>query len=455
MWRSTFGIVTFILVFMGALTGGAVTGVAADDRMALVIGNTGYQALDPVRTANVDARALSISLSDIGFTVETGIDLEEAVLSRTVQGFAGRAANADVALIAFFGRAQQAGGENTLLPVDTRPAENPDWAGGAVPLSALVDAVARAQTVGIVLVDAARDNGLAFGPNAPAGIGPVGGVPSGVVVSLSARPGDVVDDGYRFSGAYATALGQHLDTQGVQLSDVLLRVRQAVINDTTGEQEPTAYGNATAIDFIPNPVPEPVAEPEQVADAGEATPDTGEADASDVPATDNAGPAEEAAAEAAEAADDAAEVEAGTNPLAGVIASPPRAEIATRPAEPRQAAVDEPVAADATAEEAWTDFMADADEAAPEQEPSQVAAVPAELLVSPNSHPPMNRAERERVQTALQSLGLYDYFIDAVFGNITRTGMRAFQEQIGAEPTGYLSEAQIEELYRRAAAAEQ
>lgn len=463
------GILTIAAVALAA--GGDAA--AEDGRIALLIGNTDYQTLEPVRTASVDARALTATLSELGFSVETAIDLDAGALSRTVQGFSGRAPEAEVAIIGFFGRAQQGQGGNQLLPIDTRPADDPDWASRALPLSTVIAAVAEAQSVGVVLVDAARDNDGTFGPDAPQGMAAPSSVPGNVIVSFSARPGRVIDDGYRFSSAYATGLGRHLRAEGVQLSDILLRVRQSVINDTSGEQESVVFGNATTIDFIPNPAPEPeqVAEAPPAEDAASEDSAAGEAEgpmadiAADTPRADVAAPPPDTQT----VAETTAQAEAGP----GGSAEPVMEQVAE--AAPEEAAAEDAGQAEEGVDTSWDPFggmvaqtpraivevpAPEAEGTAPEAD-EQAAAVPAErqlpaeVLESPDRDPRLTYREREAVQEAMNRLGLYDYTIDAIFGPITRAGMRRFQEEIGAEVTGHLSEEQIEELYRRAAQVEQ
>lgn len=50
-----------------------------------------------------------------------------------------------------------------------------------------------------------------------------------------------------------------------------------------------------------------------------------------------------------------------------------------------------------------------------------------------------SRDERRQVQRALQLVGLYNSGIDGLFGNGTRTAIRAFQERLSEPATGYLS----------------
>ena len=51
----------------------------------------------------------------------------------------------------------------------------------------------------------------------------------------------------------------------------------------------------------------------------------------------------------------------------------------------------------------------------------------------------MSRADRRRVQEALQRMGYYKERVDSIFGPGTRAAIRRFQGDIGAEMTGRLT----------------
>jgi peptidoglycan hydrolase-like protein with peptidoglycan-binding domain len=51
----------------------------------------------------------------------------------------------------------------------------------------------------------------------------------------------------------------------------------------------------------------------------------------------------------------------------------------------------------------------------------------------------MTKADRQRVQAALQRLGYYKGGADGIFGRLTREAIRRFQGDIGAEMTGRLT----------------
>ena len=66
--------------------------------------------------------------------------------------------------------------------------------------------------------------------------------------------------------------------------------------------------------------------------------------------------------------------------------------------------------------------------------------------VPPPSHNALDSFQRQEVQASLQRLGFYDGAIDGIFGPGTESGIRAYQQSIGAEPTGTLTRQQLNGL---------
>ena len=69
--------------------------------------------------------------------------------------------NAEVAVIYFGGHGLQAGGENWLLPVDADLRTDLDIAQEAIGLNSLMQSVGRVSVLGMVILDASRNNPLA------------------------------------------------------------------------------------------------------------------------------------------------------------------------------------------------------------------------------------------------------------------------------------------------------
>ena len=79
-----------------------------------------------------------------------------ASLAREIEDFVDAAKDADVALVYYSGHGIEAGGENYLVPVDA-DLSTPEKAGATlIPLSALLDELAKTVPVTIVLLDACR-----------------------------------------------------------------------------------------------------------------------------------------------------------------------------------------------------------------------------------------------------------------------------------------------------------
>src|SRR3569832_376871 len=127
--------------------------------VALVIGQSDYTGSLP-RLANPhnDAEAMGKLLGELGFTVATAYDGDHAALRNAIDAFEAGAKGADVALVYYSGHGIEAGGENYLVPVDA-DLSTPQQAGATLlPVSAVLDDLAKTVPVTIVLLDACRSN---------------------------------------------------------------------------------------------------------------------------------------------------------------------------------------------------------------------------------------------------------------------------------------------------------
>src|ERR1700712_1514959 len=96
----------------------------AENRMALVIGQSAYKAVVALPNPANDAKAMAGLLGDAGFEVMTAPDLSQNELRERVGDFAAKVAakGADtVALVFYAGHGMQIDGENYLVPVDIDP----------------------------------------------------------------------------------------------------------------------------------------------------------------------------------------------------------------------------------------------------------------------------------------------------------------------------------------------
>src|SRR5262245_48256194 len=79
----------------------------AQDRVALVIGNSKYVNVEPLPNPANDARTVAKTLRDIGFDVTDGFDLARDSMEQQIRAFLRKAENANVRLFYYAGHGLQ------------------------------------------------------------------------------------------------------------------------------------------------------------------------------------------------------------------------------------------------------------------------------------------------------------------------------------------------------------
>ena len=249
----------------------------AQTRIALVIGNSAYQKVANLANPAHDAQDVSESLKRLGFTVNTVTDADFDGFRRALRDFGRMAPNADMAVFYFAGHGVEIDGNNWLLPTDAELKSDVDTRTEAIGLRSAIDAVAAAKTLGLVILDACRNNPFSTMRRAATrsvqmlGLAPVAPADN-VLVAYAARDGTVAADGAGRNSPYAAALLKHIETPGLEVDFLFRNVRDDVMAATKNEQQPFVYGSlsSTEIYFKAAPV--------RPATAGDATPppDAGE-----------------------------------------------------------------------------------------------------------------------------------------------------------------------------------
>src|SRR5215831_19761842 len=111
-----------IMVAIAALLLGLAPDVAlADKRVALVVGNSKYQTVNPLPNPSRDATAITRMFRDAGFdSVDTLIDVGNLDFKRGIRKFEDTASDADIAVVYYAGHGIEIGGTNYLIPIDAR-----------------------------------------------------------------------------------------------------------------------------------------------------------------------------------------------------------------------------------------------------------------------------------------------------------------------------------------------
>ena len=224
----------------------------AEKRVALVVGNSDYEKVARLANPASDATAVAGLLSRLGFSVSAArIDLGAAAFKRALSDFEVDARGADIAIVYYSGHGIQVGGVDYFVPVDANLARDVDVEDEAIPVERAARAVSGATRLGLVVLDACRDN--PFLPKVritgatrgiTRGLAPIAAeASSNLLVAFSAAPGEEAVDGPpNGHSPFTQALLQRLATPGLDVQLALRRVRDDVSVATGGKQKPYMTG---------------------------------------------------------------------------------------------------------------------------------------------------------------------------------------------------------------------
>ena len=218
-------------------------------RVALVIGNGRYTHASPLENPANDARAMSTVLRNLGFDVETGLDLDLRAMGDVQERFEARLrGKPDVALLFYAGHGLQVKGRNYLVPIDAQIEAQAHLSSRAILFNDLLEPMSEDAGASLIFLDACRDNPFTrnlartFGEGArSAGIR--GGLAriekvAGTFISYATAPDTVAYDGKGDNSPYTGALLRHIESPGLSVADMMIDVRNAVLTETSNKQEP-------------------------------------------------------------------------------------------------------------------------------------------------------------------------------------------------------------------------
>jgi cytochrome c556 len=248
----------------------------AERRVALVIGNSEYQAVAKLNNPQHDAQALSTALRNLGFdqvTMKTELGRDQLVSA--LRDFAREADKADWAVVYYSGHGIEVGGINYMIPVDARLVTDRDIEFEAVNMNLVLTAVDSASKLRLVILDACRDNPFITQMRRGVGSRSIGrGLgqiepDAAILVAYSAKHGQMALDGDGANSPFVTSLLARLQTPNLEIRRMFDLVRDDVLQTTRRQQQPFTYGSlpgnedfyfvrtAAAVGPVPNPMPAP------------------------------------------------------------------------------------------------------------------------------------------------------------------------------------------------------
>jgi Caspase domain len=238
--RFTFIFSTFILFAVPAL---------AADRVALVIGNGAYQRVPALPNPPRDAADIAHALERLDFKVTQLNNATASDMRKALVEF-GRAAEGSMMAVVFYaGHGMEAGGENWLVPTDAELRSDTDIESEAVSLRSVNLQVSKARQLGLVILDACRNNPFAAKMKrslstrgVSRGLAPTEPTDN-VLVAYAARDGTTANDGDGRNSPFTAALLRNIETPGLEISFLFRNVRDEVMLATKREQQPFVYGS--------------------------------------------------------------------------------------------------------------------------------------------------------------------------------------------------------------------
>jgi uncharacterized caspase-like protein len=236
----------------------AAAPTTAGGRVALVIGNGAYDHphIGPLPNAPNDANTIANCLRLIDFDVgEPKNNLDRAGMVTQIDDFLRRAEHSQIAVVYYAGHGAQIDGRNYLVPIDF---EVQNRMTHAVDVDTIIARLDNPRRTNILILDACRNNpkvprvasaghdrgiepGLAalasLGTGSPLGAGTlVAG--AGTLIAFATAPGQVALDGEGANSPFSAALSHHIGTPGLEVQQMLTRVRAEVVAATNSRQVP-------------------------------------------------------------------------------------------------------------------------------------------------------------------------------------------------------------------------
>ena len=250
-----------------ALVGAVGASRAADEskRLALVIGNSAYREVGALANPVNDATDIAKKLKALKFDVLLATNADHAKMTDMLDEFSRRLTRDHVGLVFYAGHGITINSQSFLVPVDVPAEIEVDEKGelSEQKLHAHLISIAwmlaplESSRVGIVFLDACRTN--AAEPSGGVrlrvlsadtkravpimrGTGSVQVKPSpysaGVFRAYATQLDNVASDGAGRNSPFTKALLKHIETKGISIQELMIRVRKSVMEDTKNQQVP-------------------------------------------------------------------------------------------------------------------------------------------------------------------------------------------------------------------------
>ncbi|WP_051332432.1 caspase family protein [Cucumibacter marinus] len=232
-----------LVIIAAGFWAAGLSAASAENRFALVIGNSAYESVGRLPNATGDADLIAASLEAMGFEVRKLTDLTEDAMGEALDDLARRAPEIDVGALYYAGHGIQADGENYLIPIDARLESETAIERETISLNSFLS-VFEQMPISLIFLDACRNNPLADqrvseGRSVAVSRGlAVVRATGDMLITYATLPNAVASDGTEGNSPFARSLSRHMRTPDTEVSVIMKRVTRDVMQETSGEQRP-------------------------------------------------------------------------------------------------------------------------------------------------------------------------------------------------------------------------
>ena len=233
-----------LLILIGlAVLFGVERADAATRRVALVVGASNYAHAGALAHTLDDARGMAAALTRLDFDVDLVLNPDRAALENAVRHFGQKSRGVDASLFYFSGHALESQGVNWLMPVSANVQNDGDLRFEALDLTAVLEQIEKSARVSLLFLDSCRQDPFKqrFGVSREvtrAGLAATNATGSGIYVAFATAPGMVAADGSGAHSPFTEALLKFIETPGLEVRQMMSKVRGEVESATNGRQIP-------------------------------------------------------------------------------------------------------------------------------------------------------------------------------------------------------------------------
>jgi hypothetical protein len=231
-----------VIFYAFALLSFTASAADAEQRLALVIGNTAYQNIGQLANAANDAKLMAATLSSLKFEVTLHLNANQKQMKSALLDFSEKINNSgrdSVVLLYYAGHGVQISGQNYLIPVDARINGLGDVDIESVSASSIMKILGSSpRALHIAILDACRND--PFHRGTQGGLAPMEAPPRSLV-AFSTSPNSVAADGPPggnsfYTAALTGALARSLSTPSLTIMEVFEQAREQVWRVTGNQQ---------------------------------------------------------------------------------------------------------------------------------------------------------------------------------------------------------------------------